>query len=87
VATHSYLNLKGRAAGAVKVAGSSANSGEDMWQKLVRRNANIFLVACGHVGGVNLLVSQNDAGAPVIEILTDYQNLARGGEGWLRTMK
>jgi hypothetical protein len=87
VATHSYLNLKGRVAGSVKVAGSTANSGEEMWQKLVRRQPNIFLVVCGHVGGVNVLFSQNDAGAQVIEILTDYQNLAGGGEGWLRTMK
>jgi hypothetical protein len=87
VATHSYLNLKGRSTAAVKVDGSTANSGEDMWNKLVRRHSNIFLVVCGHVGGVNLLLSQNDAGSQVIEILTDYQNLARGGEGWLRTMK
>jgi hypothetical protein len=39
------------------------------------------------VGGVNLLVSKNDAGGQVIEILTDYQNLEKGGLGWLRTMK
>jgi hypothetical protein len=45
------------------------------------------MVACGHVGGVNLLLSTNDVGGQVIEILTDYQNLAQGGEGWLRTMK
>jgi len=58
-----------------------------MWDKLVSKQPNIFLVACGHVGGVNLLVSKNEAGRQVIEILTDYQNLAEGGQGWLRTMK
>jgi hypothetical protein len=87
VATHSYLNLLGRSAVPPKVANSTANSGEEMWNKLVRKEPNIFLVACGHVGGVNLLQSTNDAGGRVIEILTDYQNLAEGGQGWLRTMR
>jgi len=87
LATHSYLNLKGRTPGQAKVADSTANSGEQMWDKLVRKQPNIFMVACGHVGGVNLLLSKNDAGGQVIEILTDYQNLQKGGEGWLRTMK
>jgi hypothetical protein len=87
LATHSYLNLKGRTTGQAKVADSTTNSGQQMWDKLVTKQPNIFMVACGHVGGVNLLLSKNDAGGQVIEILTDYQNLAKGGEGWLRTMK
>jgi hypothetical protein len=87
VATHSYLNLQGRTTGQAKVTGSSANSGQQMWEKLISKQPNVFLVACGHVGGVNLLVNNNDAGGRVIEILTDYQNLAQGGQGWLRTMK
>jgi hypothetical protein len=87
VATHSYLNLQGRTTGQAKVSGSSANSGQQMWEKLISKQPSIFLVACGHVGGVNLLVNKNDAGGQVIEILTDYQNLALGGQGWLRTMK
>jgi hypothetical protein len=58
-----------------------------MWHKLISKQPNIFMVACGHVGGVNLLRSTNDFGGSVIEILTDYQNLEKGGLGWLRTMK
>jgi hypothetical protein len=87
VATHSYLNLKGRITIPIKVAESTSNNGEEMWQKFVRKQPNVFMVACGHVGGVLQQVSANDAGAPVIEILTDYQNLKEGGQGWLRTMK
>jgi hypothetical protein len=87
VATHMYLDLAGRSALKPIIAESTANSGQDMWNKLIRREPNIFLVACGHVGGVNLLQSVNDAGGKVIEILTDYQNLAEGGQGWLRTMR
>ena len=45
------------------------------------------LMVCGHIGGVNMQVSKNDLGEPVIELLTDYQNLKNGGDGWLRTMK
>ncbi len=86
VATHSYLNLQGRTTGQAKVD-STANSGQQMWEKLVCQQPNIFMVACGHVGGVNLLVNQNLFGGQVIEILTDYQNLTEGGQGWLRTMK
>lgn len=87
LATHSYLNLQGRTTSQAKVAGSSANSGDEMWQKLVRRQPNVFMVACGHVSGVNLQRTVNDAGRSVIEILTDYQNLEQGGQGWLRTMR
>jgi hypothetical protein len=86
LATHSYLNLQGRTTGQAKVD-SSANSGQQIWNKLISKQPNIFMVACGHVGGVNLLLSKNDAGGQVIEILTDYQNLEQGGLGWLRTMK
>jgi hypothetical protein len=86
VATHSYLNLQGRTTTQAKVE-STANSGQQMWDKLVSQQPNVFMVACGHVGGVNLLVSKNEAGGQVIEILTDYQNLEKGGLGWLRTMK
>jgi hypothetical protein len=87
LATHSYLNLQGRTTSQAKVTGSSANSGEQMWEKLISKQPNIFMVACGHVGGVNLQRSTNEAGDSVIEILTDYQNLAQGGQGWLRTMR
>jgi calcineurin-like phosphoesterase family protein len=87
VATHSYLNLQGRTTSQAKVANSSANSGEEMWQKLIRKQPNVFIVACGHVGGVNLQRTVNDAGRSVIEILTDYQNLEQGGLGYLRTMR
>lgn len=87
VATHNYLTRKGRdvkAPTSYKIAG---NSGEQMWQKLIRKHKNIFLVASGHVLGVNLQKSTNDHGGIVYEMLTDYQGLPNGGDGWLRTLK
>ena len=87
VATHCYLRTKGRdtsCADAYKIEG---NSGEQMWQKFVRKSPNVFLVVSGHIAGVGLQTSTNDAGGQVVEILTDYQNLTNGGDGWLRTLR
>ena len=87
VATHCYMRPTARdtsCATSYKVAG---NSGEQMWQKLVRKQPNIFLVISGHVLGVGLQTSTNDAGGKVLEMLTDYQGLPNGGDGWLRTLK
>ena len=86
VATHCYMHLKGRDKGVpahYKIAG---NSGEQMWQKFIRKHPNIFLVVSGHVSGVGLQTSTNDAGGKVVEMLADYQNLRNGGDGWLRSL-
>jgi hypothetical protein len=63
------------------------NSGQDIWEKLVRKQANIFMVISGHVLGVGTQTSTNDAGMPVHEMLVDYQGLPHGGDGWLRTLR
>ena len=87
VATHCYMRPKQRdtsCATSYKIAG---NSGEQMWQKFVRKQPNIFLVVSGHVLGVGLQTSVNDAGNKVLELLTDYQGLPNGGDGWLRSLK
>jgi len=87
IATHSYLGLKERdklGPTAYKIAG---NSGEQMWEKFIAKNPRIFLVVSGHFSGVNQMVSTNEAGLPVLEILTDYQSTGSGGDGWLRTMR
>ncbi len=65
----------------------AGNSGEQVWQKLIRKQPNIFLVVSGHVLGVGLQTSINDAGGKVVEMLTDYQGLPNGGDGWLRSLR
>lgn len=87
VATHCYMRPNGRdtdCATAYKIAG---NCGEQMWQKLIRKQPNIFLVVSGHVLGIGLQKSINDAGGQVIEMLADYQGLPNGGDGWLRSLR
>ncbi len=87
VATHQYMAPKGRFAWPAKSKTKSGNSGEEMWEKFIRKAPNVFLVVSGHFGGVAFQTSTNDAGGKVFEILTDYQNLKMGGNGWLRTLR
>ena len=64
------------------------NDGEDIWKKLVSRRDNVFMVLSGHVkgDGTGLLISRSNDGAPVIQMLANYQFLEHGGQGWLRIL-
>jgi hypothetical protein len=67
-----------------------ANSGEEIWEKFVKRHKNIFLVLSGHVittGGRGRLTSRGDHGNEVHQVLSNYQNFENGGNGWLRLMR
>ncbi len=86
VATHYHLRLDGRYKGATPY-GFKGNVGEKLWNKFIRRHANIFMVVCGHVGGVRHQTAVNNAGRKVHEILCDYQSLPNGGDGWLLTLR
>jgi hypothetical protein len=87
VATHCYMRPDQRDTGCATSYNIAGNSGEQIWQKLIRKQPNIFLVVSGHVLGVGLQTSVNDAGGKVLEMLTDYQGLPNGGDGWLRSLK
>ncbi len=102
--THSYMysdstrqgpgdNWRPQAYGVGKGQGDSAvNDGEDIWKKLVKINSNIRFVFSGHVlnSGVGTLMSINDGGYPVYQMLANYQegvkNSVNGGNGWLRIL-
>lgn len=63
------------------------NNGTDIWEKFVRRCPNVVMVLNGHVPGTGTgrLVSKNDAGKPVYQMLSDYQDYAGGG--YLRCLR
>jgi hypothetical protein len=84
VATHCYMRLEGRDC---NCGGQIGNGGQGIWDKLIRKHKNIFLVVSGHVLGKTHQTSTNDAGAPVHEILCDYQGYPNGGNGWLQTLR
>lgn len=99
VTTHSYVTDARRLVGgqfvgrtrSPELSGRGRRSGEELWNDLIRRNPQIFMVLGGneHLGpsknnGEYYQVSYNDGGLPVIELLTNHQGYRRGGDGWLR---
>jgi len=86
ILTHGYLDASAqRSMGKYAIEG---NAPADIWDKLVSRHENIFLVLCGHILGDSFLTSTAAAGNQVHQILTDYQNdyVGGGGSGYLRIM-
>ena len=99
--THAYLYEDGTRYDAAKAGprqewsphqggkpGDGLNDGEELWQKLVRKN-NFALTFNGHVlgRGVALLASKNDAGKTAHQMLVNYQMRPQGGEAYLRILE
>ncbi len=65
------------------------NDGEDIWRKLVAPHDNVDFVLCGHVlnSGTGQLSSASPQGHVVHQIMANYQERPRGGEGYLRLME
>ncbi|MCP4848832.1 MAG: metallophosphoesterase [Verrucomicrobiaceae bacterium] len=85
ILTHAYMRANGSRIDNLgyKIKG---NNGEEMWQKLVSKHKNIFMVLCGHSSGEAVLTSKGDHGNQVHQVLSDYQHMNNGGESWLRYM-
>ncbi len=85
VLTHAYMRANGKRFDKLgyKIKG---NAGEEMWQKLVSKHKNVFMVLCGHSSGEAVLTSKGDHGNQVHQVLSDYQSMNNGGESWLRYM-
>jgi len=64
------------------------NDGEQLWNKLVRKHKFVMTLN-GHVlnDGTGYLVSQDDRGRNVPQILANYQMRALGGSGYLRIIE
>lgn len=97
VSTHAYLfrdntrfdHTKGaQRANPAGWAGDGAD-GEELWQQLLRRHANVQLVVCGHVrtGGLAYLASLGDHGNTVHQILNDYEAMRGTGAGFMRLLE
>jgi len=90
VSTHAYLKGRdGIARNPKHDMRRGGNSGEAIWQKLIRDNPQIFLVLCGHEGRTDEYhqISTNSVGNQVVEILADYQKRTNGGDGFLRLIR
>lgn len=61
------------------------NSGEEMWNNLIKNHSNVVLVTSGHFlgDGLGMRVDYVDE-HPINQILQNYQMEPNGGDGWLR---
>jgi len=95
IVTHAYLyhdNTRFDNAAGVRLKGVSpgrGNDGEQMWQKVVRKHANVMFVLSGHVASVGLgyRTDAGDHGNTVHQIMVDYQKSKQGGQGYLRLLE
>jgi hypothetical protein len=86
IVTHAYLQPDG-----VRIKQENypcgGNYGEDIWTKLVSKHDNSFMVLCGHSVPSAYSKAEGKNGTVVHQIMSDYQDLPEGGQGWLRIMK
>jgi hypothetical protein len=66
--THEYLNGSGRTTSTLEPL-AGFNSGEGIYQKLVKPNQQVFMVLSGHTGAIRTQTSLNNAGSNVYEIV------------------
>ena len=89
VVTHSFVTTDSTrvdecdAPGNYDVAG---NRGEDMWYKYVQQHPNVILVVNGHTWYTGRRADLGLGGNVVNQVLSDYQALANGGNGYLRIL-
>ena len=89
VMTHSYMletDKRDYPGGFGYLPAGASNTGEEIWNKLIKKHENIFLVVSGHIGNVDthrgLLASTGVKGNTV------YQQLNGDSyDGWLRILR
>ncbi|HRO45748.1 metallophosphoesterase [Agriterribacter sp.] len=88
IITHSYMLADDRRdyPGGFGYLPANGNTGEEIWNKLIKKHANISLVLSGHVTNDNthkgLMISRGDNGNQVIQLLS-----GEGHDGWLRILQ
>lgn len=104
ISTHDFLDKMGqrRAHPVVDINALDPfdNSAQGVWDKLISRNPQIFMVLSGHHNGQAFRTDPNRQGGAVYQLLSDYQDRNRAavdagldaakapglGDGWLRLM-
>jgi hypothetical protein len=75
--------------GMAKTTNDDVHDGEELWKNLVSKHDNFILTLNGHVlnDGLGRLVSKNDTGKDVHQVLVNFQMKPNGGDGWLRLLE
>jgi 3',5'-cyclic AMP phosphodiesterase CpdA len=82
ITTHDYL----------KSDASLSTNGEEIFSRIIKPNANVRLVLCGHKYSAAQKTTEIDdngdgtADRKVLQLIADYQNSTRGGNGYLRLL-
>jgi len=101
--THGYMEGQGKLAERIDKDNYDihpGNSGAQIWEKLLKRSANIRLLICGHTGdgdgsfanNVGYRVDKNNRDKEVHQMMFNVQTLGggwegNGGDGWLRILE
>nr|VFK59130.1 MAG: hypothetical protein BECKUNK1418G_GA0071005_100638 [Candidatus Kentron sp. UNK]VFK69031.1 MAG: hypothetical protein BECKUNK1418H_GA0071006_100930 [Candidatus Kentron sp. UNK] len=86
VLTHGLLDKKGdRDLHGYNYA-IEGNGAQEIWDKLLRKHKNIFLVLCGHSHGEARRIDEGDDGNLVHQVMANYQFWGKGGDGWMRIL-
>lgn len=68
--------------------GSPRNTGQEVWDKHVRKHKNYSMVVCGHYDGLGARNEMKGGnGNSVHQMMSNYQYSSRGGNGFLRILK
>lgn len=95
VTTHCYMNcddtrVGNEDGGRPQGYAVGGNDGQMIWEKFVRKHANIFLVVSGHIicdESQGMRVDTGEQGNRILQILTNYQDRPMGGNGWLKIVR
>ena len=83
ISTHAFVNASGTR-GTSTVSRADGQSAQTVWTNLIMPNCEIFMVVNGHYHGQGRRTDNNSCGEPVFQLNSDYQDLANGGNGFLR---
>lgn len=92
ITTHGFLDINGsRNVGISKnlqggCTDAKANT-QYIWDNLIYKNKNVFLVLCGHMHSEAMRTDKNEAGNNVYQLLADYQTRSNGGGGLMRLLQ
>jgi len=83
VTTHVYMNKDGTPMSPTDFAAGTPNTGDDIWEGLVRKHENIVMVLSGHDSSAQIAYSTQvgDKGNTVTQLLLDGQGVEDSQEG------
>ena len=88
VTTHVFEGSKSGPPNNAYLKGFGHNSQLEIFNKLIKDNAQIFMVLSGHTSEDTHQIKTNTAGQPVLQMVTDYNKwLGAAGDGFFRLIE